>query len=168
MYNSFKIVKLNSDYCDYLRSFDNRVAYNAGIKKLRPYIGVLFKINKIEYFAPLSSPKPKHKLMKNTIDLIKINSGEYGVINLNNMIPVTKNNYIELDLNKKVSSLNENKRINLIKNQLRWLTINKKEILEKSKRLYNLYINKKLPNNVVNRCCNFKTLEKACFEYSNN
>lgn len=68
MMRNFKIVRVNSDYCDYLRKFDSKVSYNKGSKKLRPFVGVLFKIDKWEYFAPLSSPKPKHKLMK--IDLI--------------------------------------------------------------------------------------------------
>lgn len=88
MYKSFKIVKVDSKYCDYLRQYDNKVSYNAGTKDLRPFIGVLFMIDKCEYFAPLSSPKPKHSKLKNTLDLIKIENGTYGVVNFNNMIPV--------------------------------------------------------------------------------
>ena len=45
----------------------------------------LFKIEDCEYFAPLSSPKPKHKKMKNTIDFLKIKNGELGAVNFNNM-----------------------------------------------------------------------------------
>ena len=167
MYKSFKIVKVDSKYCDYLRTFDNKVPYNAGRKDLRPFIGVLFMVSKCEYFAPLSSPKPKHKLLKNTLDLLKINDGIYGVINFNNMIPVEKNNYIEFDLNKKTNDKNEMFRINLLRNQLRWLTSNRKEVLTKSKLLYTLYKNKKLPQNVEDRCCNFPLLEEKCREYNN-
>ena len=58
--NKLIIVRLDSKYCDYLRKFDNKVPFNYSQKKLRPFIGVLFKINKCMYFAPLSSPKPKH------------------------------------------------------------------------------------------------------------
>ena len=165
MYKSFKIVKVDSKYCDYLRKFDNKVSYNAGSKDLRPFIGVLFVVFDCEYFAPLSSPKPKHKLLKNTLDLLKINDGEYGVINFNNMIPVNKNNYIEFDLNKKTDDKNEMFRLNLLRNQLRWLTANRKEVMTKSKLLYNLYKNKKLPKNVEDRCCNFPLLEDRCKEY---
>lgn len=32
MYKSFKIVKVDSKYCDYLRQYDNKVSYNAGTK----------------------------------------------------------------------------------------------------------------------------------------
>ena len=45
MYRNIKIVKINSDYCDYLRNFDNKVVYNAGNKHLRPFVGILFTIN---------------------------------------------------------------------------------------------------------------------------
>ena len=32
MYKKFKLVKIDSDYCDYLRKYDFRVCYNAGKK----------------------------------------------------------------------------------------------------------------------------------------
>ena len=41
------------------------------------------------YYAPLSSPKEKHIKLKPKLGLLKINYGKYGVINFNNMIPVT-------------------------------------------------------------------------------
>ncbi|MBQ2640206.1 MAG: type III toxin-antitoxin system ToxN/AbiQ family toxin [Bacilli bacterium] len=167
MYKNFKIVKVNYKYCDFLRKYDNKVSYNAGTKDLRPFIGVLFKIDKFEYFAPLSSPKKKHKQLRNTIDLIKINKGKYGVINFNNMIPVKSNNYEEFDLNKKTSNKKEIQRIALMNNQLRWLTSNKKDIYTKSRLLYNLYKNNKLSKNIKTRCCNFPLLEEKCKEYNN-
>lgn len=158
MYRNFKIVKVDSNYCNFLRQYDNKVSYNAGSKELRPFVGVLFIVNYKDYFAPLSSPKKKHILLKNTIDLIKIENGRYGVINFNNMIPVKKNNYEEFVLNKITDNKEERYRIELMNNQLRWLTANKKEIYTKSRLLYNLYINNKLPKNVKSRCCNFPLL----------
>ena len=166
MYKKLRIVKVDSLYCDYLRKYDKRVSYNTGTKDLRPFIGVLFMIDKCEYFAPLSSPKSKHKSLKNTLDLIKINNGELGVVNFNNMIPVTNNNYVPFDLNKKPKEKSEKFRMELLKDQLRWLTANKKEINNKSKLLYNLYKNNKLPKNVRDRCCNFPLLEEKCKEYN--
>ena len=65
---NLEIVRVNSDYCDYLRQFDNKVAYNKHEKELRPFIGILFEIDTCKYFAPLSSPKLKHRKMKNMID----------------------------------------------------------------------------------------------------
>ena len=167
MYKSFKIVKVDSKYCDYLRQYDNKVSYNAGTKDLRPFIGVLFMIDKCEYFAPLSSPKPKHSKLKNTLDLIKIENGTYGVVNFNNMIPVMDKNYVIFDLNKKTENRAENFRLELLRNQLRWLTANKKDVNTKSKLLYNLYKSNKLPKNVKDRCCNFPLLEEKCRDYNN-
>ena len=102
---NLKNVRVMSDYCDYLRKFDNRVSYNKYEKELRPVIGILFKIDACEYFAPLSSPKEKHKKMKNTVDFFKIKNGELGAVNFNNMIPVKENNYSLVDLNKETLTI---------------------------------------------------------------
>mgnify|MGYP004485513539 CR=1 FL=1 len=166
MYNRFKVVKIDSEYCNYLRKFDKRVPYNYGRKELRPYVGILFKIEDIEYFAPFSSPKEKHLRLSNTLDLIKINNGTFGVINFNNMIPVTKNCYVEFDLNLKNHSKSERQRIILIRKQLRWINNNSKEVSSKSHVLYTLYLNNKLPSNVKDRCCNFPLLEEKCNDYN--
>lgn len=104
---NLKIVRVNTDYCDYLRKFDNKVSYNKFEKELRPFIGILFQIDTCEYFAQLSSPKPKHKNMKNTIDFFKIKDGELGAVNFNNMIPVNENNYSLVDLNKETLTIAE-------------------------------------------------------------
>ena len=166
MYNKFKIVIVDSKYCDYLREFDDKVPYNAFDKKLRPFLGVLFMVNDIKYFAPLSSPKEKHKTLKNTLDLIKIKNGELGVINFNNMIPVKKDNYSEYDFDKNDMSIQDKKRNELLKDQLRWITKQHKSVMDKSYILYKLYRENKLHKNIKNRCCNFPLLEKKCNEYN--
>ena len=167
MYQNIKIVKVNSKYCDYLRQFDNKVPYNAGEKNLRPFIGVLFTVDGLEYFAPLSSPKPKHELLKNTIDLIKINDGKLGVINFNNMIPVKNKNYELLDLNSEPKNLKEEKRQNLLKSQSRWINKNKEIVRNKAEILYISYKKNRLPKRIKDRCCNYKLLEEKCNLYKN-
>ena len=64
MIKNLLIVRVDSNYCDYLRKFDTKVAYNMNEIELRPFVGILFRIEDCEYFAPLSSPKSKHKKMK--------------------------------------------------------------------------------------------------------
>ena len=162
---NLKIVRVSSDYCDYLREFDNKVAYNKYEKELRPFIGILFKIDKCEYFAPLSSPKEKHKKMKNTVDFFKIKNGELGAVNFNNMIPVNKNNYSLVELNKETLTISEFKYQKLLREQLEWLNANYYQVKNKSFKLYNLYNNGKLPENIMKRCCDFKLLEEKCKEY---
>ena len=115
---------------------------------MRPFLGILFNIEKFEYFAPLSSPKKKHKNMKNMLDFFKIKNGELGVINFNNMIPVTSKNYLLINLNSD----------KLDKNNI--------QVRKKSNMLYKLYTNGKFPLNIIKRCCNFKLLEEKCLEYN--
>ncbi|HOZ54282.1 MAG TPA: type III toxin-antitoxin system ToxN/AbiQ family toxin [Bacilli bacterium] len=165
---NFEIVKIDSEYCDYLRGFDARVTYNKNEKSLRPFLGALIEINNCKYFAPLSSPKPKHEKMKNIIDFIKIDGGKLGAINFNNMIPVKENNYVLVDLNTKLSSRDDIIYQNLLKEQLRWLNKNKSSILKASNKLYFSYVNNSLSINIRNRCCNFLLLEEKCNLYNIN
>ena len=132
---NLEIVRVDSNYCDYLREFDNKVAYNKNEKELRPFIGILFEIETCQYFAPLSSPKPKHKKMKNTIDFLKIKQGELGAVNFNNMIPVKEDNYFLVDLNKETLTTAELKYQKLLKEQLNWLNKNYHQVQNKSFRL---------------------------------
>lgn len=166
MIRNLKIVRVNSDYCEYLRIYDSKVPYNKNEKELRPFIGILFKIDNCQYFAPLSSPKVKHKNMKNTIDFFKIKDGELGAVNFNNMIPVNEKNYVLINLNKETLTIAELKYQKLLKEQLDWLNANYRQIKNKSFKLYQLYNNGKLPQSIKSRCCNFKLLEEKCIEYN--
>ena len=163
---NLKLVKINSDYCDYLRNYDNRVSYNKYSKELRPFVGILFKIGKVEYFAPLSSPKTKHLNMKNTIDFLKIDLGKLGAVNFNNMIPVFCENYNIINLEEKVNKKSDILYQNLLKNQLSWLNANYKQLQNKAYKLYNLHKSGKLSKRIYDRCCDFKLLEKVCKEYN--
>ena len=165
---NLKIVRVDSKYCDYLRQFDDRVSYNKNEKELRPFIGILFQIETCEYFAPLSSPKIKHKNMKNTIDFFKIKNGELGAVNFNNMIPVSKGNYTLVDLNKETLTLSELKYQRLLREQLNWLNANYFQVKNKSFKLYQMYNSGKLPENIRKRCCNFKLLEEKGLMYKIN
>ena len=107
MIYNLSIVTIDKEYCNYLRTFDKRVSYNYGTKENRPYVGVLFMVNGLEYFAPLSSPKPKHLKMKNGLDFLKLDDGKLGAINFNNMIPVTGSNYTFVDFNSKRNNVSE-------------------------------------------------------------
>lgn len=160
------LVRIDSKYCDYLRKFDDKVPYNYDKKQLRPFVGVLFKVNNCSYFAPLSSPKPKHLKLKNKLDFLKIDDGKLGAINFNNMLPVGKKNIIEIDLNKKNTNKSEEKYIKLLKEQLYWLNRNADKLYGKSQKLYNKYVNGTLSYNVTKRCCNFVLLEEKCIEYN--
>ena len=163
---NLRLVKIDRGYCDYLRQFDNKVMYNDGKKELRPFVGILFKVNDYEYFAPLSSPKAKHMKMRNTLDFFKIDGGKLGAINFNNMFPVKFGNYELLDLDSDKITLSEKKYQKLLKQQLLWLNENYIQVKNKSFKLYCLYNEARLNKNIMERCCNYKLLEEKCNVYN--
>ena len=161
----YDLVIVDYEYCDYLRQFDNRVSYNAKEKELRPFVGVLFEIDAMKYFAPLSSPKQKHLKMKNDIDFYKLSNGKLGAINFNNMIPVPDGSYTLVDTKTQGLTSHEQQYKALLRNQLRWLNRDGKKLRDIA---YNLYINRihnTLPFRVQKRCCDFRLLEEKCNEY---
>ena len=90
-----KLSKLNfytivENYIEYLSRFDKHIAYNKNQK--RPYIGVIIVVESHYYFAPLFSPKPKHKTYKENLTFFKIinqkNKENLGIIRFSDMIPV--------------------------------------------------------------------------------
>ncbi len=166
MDNQLQLVRLDTDYCNYLREYDNKVPYNYKEKELRPFVGVLFRIDNLMYFAPLSSPKPKYLKLKTKLDFLKIDNGKLGAINFNNMLPVTQNNIIKLDLDKVCLTKSEEKYTKLLKEQIYWLNRNDDKLYGRSKKLYDKYINGALDPNTAKRCCNFKLLEEKCKEYN--
>lgn len=117
----YQLVIVDKKYCDYLRKYDYRVSHNSDQKEYRPFVGVLFTMNNCKYFAPLSSPKPKHIKMKNQIDFYKIDSGKLGAINLNNMIPIPNSCYTVINTNNECLTYKEKMYQNLLRDQLRWL-----------------------------------------------
>ena len=163
-----KLVKVDTMYCDYLRQFDNKVPFNYARKASRPFVGVLFEVNEFKYFAPLSSPKPKHLRIRNKIDFMRIDNGKLGAINFNNMIPVDNINIECIDLNSTTKTKEEKQYLRLLKEQLYWLNRNKDKIYKNSKEIYFRYLNNRLPRNVKDRCCNYLLLEEKCVEYNSS
>ena len=73
-----KLYYISNDYIDYLRKFDDKVRFNKNHS--RPYVGIVYTYNNNNYFAPLSSPKPKYQKMKKTaIDIWLIDEGKLGM-----------------------------------------------------------------------------------------
>lgn len=154
-----KIYFIDDEYINYLRMYDKKVAYNKSPR--RPYVGVVFIYNNFYYFAPLSSPKPKHINMKKTaVDIFKIADGKLGIINLNNMIPCSPNvltEAIQVITNKKYKIL--------LENQLNYLNANREKLYKRTNSFQQKYRKGYLENNILDRCCNFPLLEEKCLEY---
>ena len=171
----FKWYFVNKDYIDYLKKYDKFIQnINYGENALKPYVGIVFKINNFNYFAPISSMKNKYQNLKEDKDLIKIKSNKkvLGIINLNNMLPITLNQVQELKFNnieqfrKFKNGYEKEKYISLLNRELVVINKRSEEIIIKSKFIYFEKINN--PNsNLSKRCCNFKLLEEKCQKYEN-
>ena len=87
-------------YIDYLLPYAPHLYGNKqpGQNNERKYIGVVLRINDLDYFAPLSSAKKKHKYIEEGLDFIRVKN--YAVINLNNMIPVPMSVCKQVDFSK--------------------------------------------------------------------
>ncbi|WP_456074384.1 type III toxin-antitoxin system ToxN/AbiQ family toxin [Holdemanella biformis] len=97
---NIKLYTVSDKYINYLSIYAPHLFHNKKPNQIhkRVYIGVILKVHGMDYFAPLSSYKEKHKQMKETLDFIKIK--RYSVINLNNMFPVQSKDYTYLDFSK--------------------------------------------------------------------
>ena len=162
------LYRIDSQYCQYLQQYDSKVPYASTINKTtRPFIGVNIERNGCYYMAPLSSPKPKHIRLRDSLDFIKIQDGQLGVINLNNMIPVPKGIAKIINLNN--ADLNP-EYVQLLKNQLSWCNQsgNREKILKNARKLYHYQINGILYPDIQRRSCNYPLLEENAQEYQND
>ncbi|MBD9098031.1 type III toxin-antitoxin system ToxN/AbiQ family toxin [bacterium] len=159
MARTLKIYYLDEKYINYLRKYDTRVAYNKNQK--RPYIGVVYTFNGLNYFAPLAHPRPKHlKMNDKAIDIFKIDDGKLGVVNINNMIPTPIECITEV-----LPTITDDKYKILIQNQTTFINNNKSDLLKKVKQFRLQYDKGYLSENVKARCCDFYLLEKKCSDY---
>ena len=166
-----KIPKLNfyiisENYINYLRQFDKHIAYNKNQK--RPYIGVLIIVGKNDYFAPLFSPKKKHRLYKDNLTFFRIKNGknELGIIRFSDMIPVPKECVCLLDIKNKSYRYKR-----LLSEQYNYINItqNRIKIFEKSQKLYDIVSSEgksKMVSFYKGLCCNFKLLEEKSLKYN--
>lgn len=167
----FSFYCADDEYCDFLRKSDPCVPYTMDKKRNRPFVGIVFSINGYKYYAPLTSPKPKHLAMKNQIDFLKIKGGAWGAINLNNMIPIHENS-LQI-VNMKILPTDDKPTINyknLLSNQLSWCnkTENSAFITSRAQKLYDMVVQKKAQPQLVQRCCDFSIVEAQYLVYCRN
>lgn len=162
MQKKLKIYYIEEEYIEYLRKYDSKVVFNK--KNNRPYLGVVYTFDNFNYFAPLSSPKEKHlKINEKALDIFKIKRGKLGVVNINNMIPTPLKCLTEV-----LPTLSDGQYKTLIENQTIFLNNNRNKLLKKVKNFGLLVSKNNLPDNIKNRCGNFKLLEEKCQEYEKN
>lgn len=173
--NEFILVRVEEDYIEYLRNFDNKVQINSSKydKDNKPFLGVLFKINGLEYFSPISSnKKSKLQIMFNTYietnkkpidmffieDLKKSERTLLSILNINNMIPVPKEAIIYFDITN-------DKDFSLLRKEIDYCKRNKEHIIKSAIRIYKAVRNHTW-DSLEKRCCNYTLLEEKCKDYS--
>lgn len=112
---------VDKKYINYLTQFDSRVGYVEYGERLKLHVGILLTIGDFHYYVPISSAKPKHQKMSNSLDFHKLQDEStgylYAVLNINNMIPVPDNCLTQLKYNQVESFRsfsNEKERIDYI------------------------------------------------------
>lgn len=161
-------------YIKYLIQFDPRVGYVEYGEKLKLHIGVLLTVNYNHYYVPISSAKPKHQHMSNSLDFHKLQDActgyLYAVLNLNNMIPVPDFCVTQLKYNQieQFRAFRDEKE----KNDYIYLLQKEKAIIDQAQSILQrkaekLYIKcLQMPNSsLASRCCNFKYLEEKANAY---
>lgn len=162
-------------YINYLIRFDSHVGYVEYGKRLKLHVGILLTVGNFHYYVPISSAKPKHQKMSNSLDFHKLQDEStgylYAVLNINNMIPVPDHCLTQLKYNqveKYRTFSNEREKTNYIYllQKEKALIDNVQDILQrKAIKLYQKCIDK--PNSsLAARCCDFKMLEGKCSLYS--
>lgn len=173
-YKKIKLQKLNfyiiaEKYIQYLSQFDKHIAYNKNEK--RPYIGVVLIMKEQYYFAPLFSPKQKHKQYKNNISFFKIvnekTKSDLGIIRFSDMIPVPPESVSLLESDTKSYGYRR-----LLSEQYSCINKpeNRKKILEKAEKIYLIVTGNgksRMAQFYRNLSCNFKVLEEKCLYYKN-
>lgn len=172
-----KLYAISDEYIKYLRKFDKRVYDNKedNRKMTRKYLGIVLKINKFNYYIPMSSPKKSdyknNKIRKSIIPIIRIISEEEvdgklvlkGTLRISNMIPVPES---ELILYEPKLEKNKNYRI-LVEKELEFIGKNENIIKKYARIIYNQKINN-YEISYIKNVVEFKLLEEKCFEYIKN
>ena len=167
--DSWKII--DDNYLNYLRRIEGRIPLtNYGSDKMKPFFGSLFEVDNLIYVTQVSSPKPRHATMKNSIDFHKyyFKNRLVGVVNLNYMFPVPKpyiNDLIYSQIDKYKTFPSEKAKYDYIRFlKLQLAEIQQLNIEKDALKLYNMKYDK--PNSPLSkRCFDFKQLEEYAKQF---
>ena len=169
-----KLYAITNEYINYLRKFDKRVYDNKEDKRtvMRKYLGIVLKINQLNYYIPMSSPKKSdykdNEIRKSVIPIIRMVSHEEiddipvlkGTLRISNMIPVPDS---ELMLYEPKNEKNKNYKI-LIEKELEFIGKNENVIKKYANILYKQKINN-YDVSYIKNVVDFKLLEEKCIQY---
>lgn len=156
-----RFYEIEEKYVDYLLPYEPRLFHNSkpGQLNRRKYIGIVLQVNNMSYFVPLSSFKPKHRTMRETLDFIKVK--DYAVLNLNNMFPTPPGQYSYVD----IKTVPDPKYRSLLMAEYRYIKTIERKIIRNAATLYQHKLEKGDSTPLARRCNDFRKLETACAKY---
>lgn len=159
--DNIKLYHIHPDYINYLSPHAPHLFHNKKPEQQneRKYIGIVLTVNGHDYFAPLSSFKPKHKAMKEALDFIKVK--DYAVINLNVMFPVPNHVCTYVDISKERNP----KYKSLLLAEYRFIRSIQDKIRKNARNVYKHKLQNKDTTPLAKRCNDFQHLENLCSRY---
>lgn len=155
MKENIKFYVVNEDYIEYLSKFDKHVSWNKEQK--RPYIGIVLKVEKYLYFAPLYSYKIGYDKYKENPSFIRVKNRKgqnVSIVRFAEMIPVPQKAIKLLDFDSRGEKYKD-----LLQAEINFINDNKEEIYSKAKKIYRNVTELKIPF-FRNISCDFQLLEK--------
>ena len=138
-------------------------------KETRPFVGIVVICDEKQYCIPLSSPKAKHKSMKNDIDFHRVLDSKgklIGVLDFNNMIPVREDVLQKVIIRIGPHDSEEIKRYkNLMIDQLNFCQHNQDIIIAKANKLYKFVDKRNTSRQLKQRCLKWSRLEAVLSRY---
>lgn len=156
-----KLYRISDKYIRYLKSRDHRVQDNKN--RRRPYVGVVLLVGNYKYFVPMASPKPSHAKIKPGHHIMRIKNGNLGQLGFNNMIPVPEEAIICFNIDDEPDL----KYAELLRRQVSFINRHKADVFDHASKTYYGVVTKKTKF-LVDICCDFRNLERACSNYDPN
>ena len=157
-----QIYEVMPAYIDYLLPYAPHIFqnHNTHHSNSRKYIGIVLKVQRLNYFIPLSSFKTnKHKRMGESVDFIKVK--DYAVININTMVPVPEGQYWLAD----IDSVKEPQYKAILHAELREIKKLENRIRKNAEIVYTHKLRYGNSTLLAKRTNDFKKLEELCKEY---
>lgn len=161
---ALSIYEVDSKYIDYLLPYAQHLFQNKkpDQRNEQKYVGVVLELREMKYFVPLSSFKPKHKKMQNSVDFIKL--GEMAVLNINNMFPVPDGLFHRVDF----AAVKDFRYRKLLMKEYRIIRVTQDKIRKNAAILYDYRIKNGDTTKLGKRCNDFKLLEEKSRAYKEN
>ncbi len=158
MSEKLKIYRVNDDYLNYLRSFDQKIPLNKPNSFPRPFVGILLEMGGNKYVAPLSSQKHNNQA---DFPIKNKNNEQIATVRFSYMFPVTDSeiqaiNYAEIQKTNHKYAM-------LLRREDSYINRHRERILHLFQDTYTKRVENKFQ--YPRFCCDFKLLEKALKEF---